>query len=123
MAGQRHVVLALFTATVTHVLAFDAACAYGPIRQLARRTSSTFGPSARHAAMMTTVNFQPSGKSAEVEGGAKLSLAAYRAGVSIAFNCKMGTCATCEVKMNGRKVRTCVTNVPARGSVTVVTPR
>jgi ferredoxin len=71
---------------------------------------------------MTQVTFQPSGKSIEIEGGSKLSLAAYRAGVRIGFSCKMGTCSTCEVKMNGRKVRTCVTDVPARGKVTVTVP-
>jgi ferredoxin len=72
---------------------------------------------------MTTVQFQPSGKSVEIEGGSKLSLAAYRAGVRIAFNCRMGSCAVCEVKMNGQKVKTCVTNVPKSGTVTVITPR
>lgn len=72
---------------------------------------------------MTTVLFKPSGKSVEIEGGSKLSLAAYRAGVAIAFNCRMGSCAVCEVKMSGKKVRTCVTDVPKSGKVTVVTPQ
>ena len=71
---------------------------------------------------MTTVVFKPSGKEVEVEGGTKLSLAAYRAGVRIAFSCKTGTCSTCAVKMNGRRVLTCITEVPKRGKVTVTTP-
>lgn len=74
-------------------------------------------------ATMTTVLFQPSGKSVEIEGGSKLSLAAYRAGVRIAFNCRMGSCAVCEVKLNGKKVKTCVTDVPKNGKVTVITPK
>ena len=73
--------------------------------------------------VMTTVLFKPSGKSVEIEGGSKLSLAAYRAGVAIAFNCRMGSCAVCEVKMNGKKVKTCVTDVPKSGKVTVITPQ
>lgn len=71
---------------------------------------------------MTLVEFKPSGKKVEIEGGSKLSLAAYRAGVNIGFSCKMGSCATCAVKMNGRRVLTCVTYIPKRGKVTVVTP-
>lgn len=90
-----------------------------PLGSFFARTSGA----TRGGMTMTLVNFKPSGKSAEVPGGTKLSLAAYRAGVSIAFNCKLGTCSTCEVLMNGRKVRTCVTNVPPKGTVTVVTPR
>eukprot|EP00965_Chrysotila_dentata_P186677 6163542-Pleurochrysis_carterae.AAC.2 len=61
-----------------------------------------------------TVKFTREGRESVVEDGAPLSLAAYQAGVLIPFSCKAGTCGTCDVVMNGCKVRTCVTK---RGTV------
>ncbi|KAJ1618134.1 hypothetical protein T492DRAFT_621367, partial [Pavlovales sp. CCMP2436] len=76
--------------------------------------ASRLGERRARVAMGTVkVNFKPSGNSIEMAGGSALSLAAYEAGERIAFNCKMGKCATCEVKMGGKKVRTCVTNLPS----------
>lgn len=83
---------------------------------------ATQGRASKVVQMSTKVIFQPSGKDVEIEGmrssssvrattfsllpgddlltcagGAKLSLAAYRAGVAVAYNCKSGHCGTCEV--------------------------
>lgn len=57
-----------------------------------------------------TVRF-PGGKSATVPVGSPLSLAAYKAGAQITYQCKAGTCASCEVKLGGKNVRTCQTTV------------
>ena len=95
----------------------------GTVAGLHAASGRRVAPRRSSGLVMTTVLFKPSGKSVEIEGGSKLSLAAYRAGVAIAFNCRMGSCAVCEVKMNGKKVKTCVTDVPKSGKVTVITPQ
>ena len=43
-----------------------------------------------------TVKF-PGGRSATVPVGSPLSLAAYQAGCQVTYQCKAGTCASCEV--------------------------
>jgi len=44
--------------------------------------------------------------------GQKLTLVGGRARVKIPVNCNQGDCGTCFVKMNGRKVKACQTQVP-----------
>ena len=59
-----------------------------------------------------TVKF-PGGKQATVPSGSPLSLAAYKAGAQITYQCKAGTCASCEVKVGGSPVRACQAKVKA----------
>ena len=68
-----------------------------------------------------TVNV-PGGRSATVPEGSPLSLAAYKAGAQITYQCKAGTCASCEVICGFGPVRTCQTTVkkPIFGSAITV---
>ncbi|EOD05618.1 hypothetical protein EMIHUDRAFT_359905 [Emiliania huxleyi CCMP1516] len=74
----------------------------------------SFAPGTRRrpGAVMADVLVKfPGGRSASVPEGSPLSLAAYRAGVQITYQCKAGTCASCEVKLGMGSVRTCQTTV------------
>ena len=53
-----------------------------------------------------TVKF-PGGRSATVPVGSPLSLAAYQAGCQVTYQCKAGTCASCEVLNGMQPVRCC----------------
>mmetsp|Transcript_10570 Transcript_10570/g.22573 ORF Transcript_10570/g.22573 Transcript_10570/m.22573 type:complete len:141 (+) Transcript_10570:99-521(+) len=44
--------------------------------------------------------------------GQKLTIVGGRARVKIPVNCQAGDCGTCVVKMNGRQVKACQTQVP-----------
>ncbi|VEU35219.1 unnamed protein product [Pseudo-nitzschia multistriata] len=44
--------------------------------------------------------------------GQKLTVVGGKARVKIPVNCQAGDCGTCVVKMNGRKVKACQTQVP-----------
>ena len=43
----------------------------------------------------------------------KISQVCNAARVKVPYNCQNGECGTCTVKMNGKKVRACVSKVPA----------
>ncbi len=43
----------------------------------------------------------------------KISVVCNLARVKVPYNCQNGECGTCTVKMNGKKVRACVSKVPA----------
>lgn len=43
----------------------------------------------------------------------KISQVCAAARVKVSYNCQNGECGTCEMKVNGRKVRACVGKVPA----------
>jgi len=60
------------------------------------------------------------GKSVNAVVGQKLKVVASSARVKIPYNCNQGDCGTCVVKMNGRKVKACSTNIPS-GKVTIQT--
>ncbi|KAG8458060.1 hypothetical protein KFE25_012720 [Diacronema lutheri] len=62
------------------------------------------------------------GKAVNVAPGTPLSEAAAKARVRVRYDCKEGKCGMCEVKVNGRAMRTCVSKVPKTGPVTVVVP-
>ena len=55
----------------------------------------------------------PGGRSATVPEGSPLSLAAYKAGAQITYQCKAGTCSSCEVMLGMFPVKTCQTAVKA----------
>lgn len=57
-----------------------------------------------------TVNGKPV-KNAVVDQ--KISQVCAAARVKVSYNCQNGECGTCEMKVNGRKVRACVGKVPA----------
>ena len=63
-----------------------------------------------HAMADVVVKF-PRNCVATVEEGSPLSLAAYRAGAQITYQCKAGVCASCEVMMGFMPVKTCQTKV------------
>jgi len=52
--------------------------------------------------------------------GQKLTAVGGKARVKIPVNCNQGDCGTCFVKMNGRKVKACQTQVP-KGKCSVQT--
>ncbi|KAJ1621790.1 hypothetical protein T492DRAFT_573828, partial [Pavlovales sp. CCMP2436] len=51
-------------------------------------------------------------KTVSVEAGSPLAAAASKAGVRVRFDCKEGKCGICEVKVNGKNMRTCIGKVP-----------
>lgn len=53
----------------------------------------------------------PGGREALVPPGSPLSLAAYRAGAQVSYQCKAGVCGSCEVVMGGKAVRACQATV------------
>ena len=57
-----------------------------------------------------TVNGKPV-KNAVVDQ--KISQVCATARVKVPYNCQNGECGTCEVKINGRKARACVSKVPS----------
>ena len=52
------------------------------------------------------------GKPVKAVVGQGLKQVASSARVKIAYNCNQGDCGTCMVKVNGRKVKACQTNIP-----------
>lgn len=59
------------------------------------------------------------GNTIKINSGQPLSLACVRSGLRLSFNCKQGTCSSCEVMLDGKRVRTCVTKVPEKTKITV----
>lgn len=43
----------------------------------------------------------------------KISQVCNTARVKVAYNCQNGDCGTCEVKINGKKARACISKVPS----------
>jgi len=54
-----------------------------------------------------------------INPGAPLSLAAARTGLRLSFQCKQGTCSSCETFLDGKRVRTCITKVPDKKSIII----
>lgn len=59
-----------------------------------------------------TITFLPANKKVTAAAGQPLKDVALAAKIPIKYNCKKGECGTCEVDLNGKKVRTCVGIVP-----------
>lgn len=59
-----------------------------------------------------TITFQPANKKVEAVVGQNLKDVCAAARIPIKYNCKKGECGTCEVDLNGKKIRTCVAIVP-----------
>ena len=57
--------------------------------------------------------------SIQIPAGSPLSLAAVRSGIRLSFQCKQGTCSSCETFLNGKRVRTCITKVPDMKKITL----
>ena len=68
---------------------------------------------------LVQVNNLDNKKSIEIEAGQPLSLACVRTDLRLSFQCKQGHCLSCELIMDGKKVRACQTKVPAKKSITV----
>ncbi len=58
-------------------------------------------------------------QSIEIESGSPLSLAAIRSNIRLSFQCKQGTCSSCETLLDGKRVRTCITKVPDKKKITL----
>lgn len=65
------------------------------------------------------VNNLDNGNSIEIPSGSPLSLACVRSDMRLSFQCKQGTCQSCEVLLDGKMVRTCITKVPDKKSITI----
>jgi len=68
---------------------------------------------------LVQVNNLDNKKTIEIESGSPLSLACVRSDMRLSFQCKQGHCLSCELIMNGQKVRACQTQVPAKKSITI----
>ena len=55
----------------------------------------------------------PNGRETNVEVGQDWLDAANAAGVSIPTGCMGGSCGACEIDVNGKTVRACISTVPA----------
>ena len=86
-------------------LARSSAFVLGPTPSLAPSRGSSYR-TAQTSMGDVTVKF-PGGRSATVPVGAPLSLAAYQAGCQVTYQCKAGTCASCEVLNGMQPVRCC----------------
>lgn len=89
------------------LLASSALVAQHPLHAAAPQPAMRSRP----ALMGDVVVKFPGGRSATVPEGSPLSLAAYQAGAQITYQCKAGTCASCEVICGFGPVRTCQTKV------------
>eukprot|EP01041_Mallomonas_annulata_P001368 gene1368-2641_t len=54
-----------------------------------------------------------------IPAGSPLSLAAVRSGMRLSFQCKQGSCSSCETMLDGKRVRTCITKVPEKNKITI----
>lgn len=87
-----------------------------------RVTMGLFGLGAPKTAAPSsdTVAISFNGKSVNVAPGSPLSAAAAKAGVRVRYDCKEGKCGICQVKVNGKDMRTCVAKVPKTGGTVIV---
>jgi len=70
--------------------------------------------------MSVLVRFLPDEVTVEAQVGEPFLKVAQRAGVFIPTGCLMGSCHACEVELDGRDIRTCITAVPpGRSQLTV----
>jgi len=51
--------------------------------------------------------------------GSPMSLGCVRTGLRLSFQCKQGTCQSCEFLLDGKITRACITKVPDKKSITV----
>lgn len=54
-----------------------------------------------------------------IESGKPLSLACTTAGLRLAFQCKIGSCQSCEMVLDGKIARACITKVPEKAAITI----
>ena len=54
-----------------------------------------------------------------ISSGSPLSLAAARTELRLSFQCKQGTCSSCETFLDGKRVRTCITKVPDKPKISI----
>ena len=59
------------------------------------------------------------GKELEIMSGQPMSLAAVKTGLRLSFQCKAGTCGSCEFLLDGKVTRSCITKVPNKKSFTI----
>lgn len=62
---------------------------------------------------------QDNNQKTTIASGSPLSLAAVRTGLRLSFQCKQGTCASCETLLDGKRVRTCITKVPEKTKINI----
>lgn len=58
-------------------------------------------------------------KTTEIPPGSPLSLACVQTDLRLSFQCKQGSCGSCEVMLDGKVVRSCITKVPDKEAITV----
>lgn len=71
-----------------------------------------------HEKMVKITNLENQ-QTVELPPGSYLSLAAARSGLRLSFQCKQGSCGSCETLLDGKRVRTCMTKVPDKAKCTI----
>jgi len=51
--------------------------------------------------------------------GSPMSLGCTRTGLRLSFQCKQGTCSSCEFLLDGKVTRSCITKIPDKKSITI----
>jgi len=74
--------------------------------------------STRHYGEVLVTNGD-NGKTTKIASGSPLSLACTRVEQRLSFQCKQGTCRSCEVKLDGKVVLSCQTKVPDKKAIKV----
>ncbi|CAN0168582.1 unnamed protein product [Phaeothamnion confervicola] len=59
------------------------------------------------------VLFTATGKTVKAIVGTPLSQLCAKNGIKVRYSCKEGTCATCNISVDGRYVKACISKVPA----------
>lgn len=96
------------------VARFRAPCSRGHVQM------GLFGGGAPAPPASGTVALSFNGKTINVAPGSPLAEAAIKAKIRVRYDCTKGKCGMCEVKVNGKAMRTCVSKVPAAGGEVIV---
>jgi len=65
------------------------------------------------------VTIQPGNKKIECVAGQSLKDITRQARCKIEYNCSRGECGTCEILVDGKRTRTCVSRLPAKQNVNI----
>ena len=66
----------------------------------------------------TTIKW-PNGFESEVMDGSDWLVEANKVGISIPTGCLGGSCGACEIEVNGKVVRACISKIEAKSSTTL----
>ena len=89
------------------LLIFASLCLVSSFSYIKSKSNNRITTSRLNA--LVQVNNLDNKKTIEIESGSPLSLACVRSDMRLSFQCKQGHCLSCELIMNGQKVRACQT--------------